>query len=202
MIDERSNVTGHETELPAPGGIRLVELGALVVGYSLAALLVRAYFSSSAKASIPTGCALALEFLWLGLAMSGPFVLILRRRQAPTPRVVLSADGNGSEHDAPTPQLEDSERSTRFTGPELSWLLVGSYWIGITLLVVPSRLPSASMPVLGLAPFLAASLLALMGRKRSSSAVGRPGWTHRAAIIMLTSWPLAWIALIALTSVM
>ena len=63
-----------------PRGLRLHDLVGLVVGYGMAALLARAFWPRSRPLSGIPAAALGLELLWLGLAMSGPIVLLLDRR--------------------------------------------------------------------------------------------------------------------------
>src|SRR4051812_23030822 len=101
-------------------GFHLLDVAALVVGYSLASLLVRAYAPTGASLGVGEAVVLAILFLWLGLAMSGPVVLLTRRPPPPPPG-------------------DDRSPSTR-TWAELAWMIIGFYWVGLTVLVVPGRL--------------------------------------------------------------
>jgi hypothetical protein len=115
-------------------------------------------------------------YAWLGLAMSGPFVLLLHRPQSSRPG-----------------------ESPPYSRAEVAWLLIGAYWIVAGLLLVPMRLPDASLALLATVSWLAAGLLWLLGARPAE----RPrGWTHRAAVIVLATWPLAWGAMILLTIVL
>lgn len=155
------------------GGPRLLDLGALVVGYGLAAVAVRAFWPRDIPPTATLLLAAAPAYGWLGLAMSGPFVLLLNR-----------------------PRAEPAAPSRSFSRAETAWLLIGSYWIAAGLLIAPARLPNASLGFLATVPWLAAALLWLLG----SRPPGTPGgWTHRAARLVLASWPLAWGAMILLT---
>ncbi|MGE3820913.1 MAG: hypothetical protein AB7I30_15985 [Isosphaeraceae bacterium] len=163
----------------------LLDAGALIVGYSLASLLVRAYWPRGETPSFWAVSMITMVFLWLGLAMSGPVVLIIRR-----PRAVDAADS-----------VEPPSR----TWAELAWLIIGFYWIGLTVLVVPTRLDGSRFldsAILGLFPILAALVIWWVGpRKAWATAQPQPGgptWTHRAAVGLLLSWPFAWVGLIAL----
>src|SRR5438309_5661001 len=73
-------------ESPRARGLRIHDLVGLVVGYGMAALLARAFWPRSRPLTGIPAAALGLEFLWLGLAMSGPIVLLLDRRGPSTAR--------------------------------------------------------------------------------------------------------------------
>jgi hypothetical protein len=160
-----------------PRSLRLLDLAALVVGYGMAALLVRALWRTSGAPTVVEALFLAFEYLWLGLAMGGPLVLLIDRRAHPPP--------------GGPPQ---------YTWAELAWLLIGGYWLGLTLLVAPSRLPVN--PLLGVFPIVGALALRLFGRRRPVPTTNRPPWTHRVAIGLLLTWPLAWADLILLSKTM
>jgi hypothetical protein len=168
-------------------GLQLLDLTALVAGYGLASLLVRAYWPSAGMAGTGEAAALALVFLWLGLAMSGPVVLLLPRRGVP-------ASGTAPE---PDPRTSPEPR----TWAEMAWLVIGFYWIGLTVLVVPARLAQTRLldtAVLGVFPVLAALALRVFGRRRFGLRPTGPHWTHHAAVGLLATWPVVWIALILL----
>jgi hypothetical protein len=128
---------------------------------------------------------IGLVFLWLGLAMSGPVVLLIHR---PTP---------------PDPDPDqDSPPGTR-TWAELAWMIIGFYWVGLTILVVPVRMHGTRFldsAVLGVFPVIAALGLRLFGTKpaRRSAQIQAASWTHRAGIVLLVTWPFAWVFLILL----
>jgi hypothetical protein len=65
--------------------LRLIDLTGVVAGYSLAALLIRAFWHAG-ESPTPVMLAIGLVYLWLGLAMSGPIVLLLDRRARPESR--------------------------------------------------------------------------------------------------------------------
>jgi hypothetical protein len=159
----------------APRGLRLVDLAALVVGYAMAALLVSAFWPRSETPAAAVAVVLGFEYLWLGLAMGGPLVLLIDRRAEPRP-----------------------EGPARYTWAELAWLLIGGYWLGLTLLVVPVRMRVT--PLFGVFPIVAALLLRLFARPRPvPSADAPPPWTHRVAVGLIATWPAAWAALILLS---
>ncbi|HEX8199127.1 MAG TPA: hypothetical protein VF590_01475 [Isosphaeraceae bacterium] len=157
----------------------MLDLSALVIGYGLAALLMRALWPSGAVPTVPVAVVLGLEYLWLGLAMSGPIVLMLDQR-------VVRPWGDAG--------------SGRATGAEMAWLLIGIYWIVLALLVVPSRL--SIRPWFGLLPIVAAWGLWLFGPRLPRSPATAVAWTHHAAVALLVTWPLAWVALILLSKTM
>lgn len=159
---------------PAPDrnqSLNLVDLAALVGGYALAGLLVRAFWPESRQVSGPVALVLVVVYGWLGLAMAGPILLLLRR---------LHSTGNG-----------------KWSWSEIAWVVVGFYWIGLLILVLPARLPVD--PILGILPILAALALRwLSPMPRSTRAGQRPAWTHHAALALIWSWPIAWGGLILL----
>ncbi len=164
-------------------GFHLLDLAALVVGYGLASMLVRAFWPSGGMPDAPATFVLGLVYLWLGLAMSGPIVLAIRRRAE-------SAPG------ADDPDLPEAR-----TWAELAWLIIGFYWIGLTILVVPVRMRESRLfdsAILGIFPVLAALGLRLFGPRRAPPNASHSSWTHRAAIALLVTWPFAWVALILL----
>lgn len=158
-----------------PRGLRLLDLIALTVGFSMAALLIRALWRTGQPPTAAQAAMLAFEYLWLGLAMGGPLVLAIDRR-APT--------GPGGP--------------PRYTWAETSWLLIGGYWLGLTLLIAPARLPIN--PMLGAFPVLAALALRRFGRRRAAPTLGAPSaWTHRVAVGLIVTWPAAWAVLVLLS---
>lgn len=164
-----------------PRGFHLLDLVSLVVGYSLASLLVRAFWPSDGAVSAPALFVLGMAYVWLGLAMSGPVVLLGHRRPEP----------EAGESDLPEPR----------TWAELAWLIIGFYWIGLTVLVVPVRLHDTRVldtAFLGLFPILAAVGLRVFRPRLPASRKGDRDWTHRAAVGLLVTWPFAWVALIIL----
>jgi hypothetical protein len=161
-------------------GLRLLDLSALIVAYGLAALLVRAFYPREGLPGHLAEGMVAFTYLWLGLAMGGPMVLLLDRRARP------------SDHDSST--------AGRYTWAETAWLLIGGYWICLAMFVVPSRLPVD--PLLGVFPILAALFLRIFGTRSASRQDLSPAWTHGAAVIVLVTWPLAWVAMIVLGKTM
>lgn len=163
-------------------GLHLLDLLALVVGYSLASFLVRAFWPAVTEPSVVALGLTVLAFLWLGMAMSGPILLLGHQRAAAT---------ESGEPAAPEPR----------TWAELSWLIIGFYWIGLTILVVPSRLHQTRVldtAILGVFPFLAALGLRAFRPFQSVVSGGRRTWTHDVAVGLLVTWPFAWVVLIIL----
>jgi hypothetical protein len=164
-------------------GLHLLDMLAVMVGYGVASLLVRAFWPSDETPDPGNVVAIGVVYAWLGLAMSGPVVLAIHRRALPRES---------------TEETPGTEATPARTWAELAWLIIGFYWIGLTILVVPIRMAQAPLrdaTVLGVFPILAALVLRFVG---PAPRVGYPGWTHRAAIGLLLTWPFAWIALILL----
>ncbi len=165
------------THAPPPRGLRLLDMLALVAGYSLAALLIRAFWPHEGMPTQWAGLFVGITYAWLGLAMTGPLVLLLdRRARLPDP---------GTRPDP----------GTTYTWAETAWLLVGGYWIGLAMFVVPSRLPVN--PLIGVLPVFVAVLLRMFGPQRVK--VCPASWTHRVAVVVLCTWPVAWVAMIILS---
>ena len=72
-----------ESQVSQRSGLRiqLIDLAAIVVGYGLAAILFRAFWPHT---GVPPalGIFAVVFYIWLGLAMSGPLLLL---RHRPTP---------------------------------------------------------------------------------------------------------------------
>jgi hypothetical protein len=182
-----------------PGGFHLLDLTAIVAGYGFASLLVRAFWPSGEPPSLGETAVIGLFYLWLGLAMSGPFILLVQRPAGPA--------APGAESDDP-PRTRNGPR----TGAEAAWLMIGGYWIVMAVLVVSiggdrSKLLNAIL--LGFFPSVGAVALLLALNGASRRAETRPHqtpthepeeprrtWTHRTAVGLLLTWPVAWAALI------
>ena len=65
--------------------------------------------------------------------------------------------------------------------------------------VVPRNGLRIPMPLLGLFQVLAALGLCFLVPRRPKGSVAVPSWTHRAAVILLATWPLAWAGIILLS---
>jgi hypothetical protein len=194
-------------------GFHLLDLSAIVVGYSMASLLVRAYWPAGGQPPLVEIAAIGLVFLWLGLAMSGPLVLLPHRPTQPVATARTGVAGESIRPGARKP-LRPGELGTPgdpkpalFAGTrtwaEVAWLIIGFYWIGLTVLVVPVRLhrsPLHDSALIGLFPIAAAVILRILDRPSRRRQPDQEGttWTHRAAVGLLLTWPPAWIALILL----
>jgi hypothetical protein len=152
---------------------------ALVVGYGMAALFFRAFWPAGGPPARLLAPAFAL-YAWLGLALSGP-ILLLRRRPSVQPM------------DMTGPTAAPPGVGTQ-TWAEWAWMFVGSYWIVLGLFVIPARLHefgASDVLLFGLVPILAALGFRMVGSE-STAARFAPGWTHPAAVWLLVTWPVAW----------
>lgn len=151
-------------------GVRLLELAGLVAGYSVAAILARMALPGRVLRELDYSMLALLmgEYIWMGLAMSGPLVLALREKGRP------------------------------WTWAEMAWGLIGGYWFVIAALVAPSRLPQT--PWLGFFPIVAALVLRMVAFRSDEKSSPPSNWTHPVALILLMTWPLAWLILMALGS--
>jgi hypothetical protein len=191
-----------------PRRFQLLDLAALVVGYGLASLAMRPFWPSGA-APTPTEIAvIALFYAWLGLAMSGPFVLLVGRPAEPLEEGEGERPSGGGTSDDHDPTMVRP-----CTGAELAWMMIGIYWIITTVLFSAFRGDRTTLgkAVMVLFPLVGALGL-FLGLFRATRGAGprararaeerrerlARAWTHRAAVGLLLSWPLAWVALILL----
>ncbi len=146
---------------------RIRDLLAMVIGYGMASIFVRAFWPEDpppTRLFVPA----IVAYLWLGLAMSGPILL-------------------GRTTDVTHPR----------TWAEWAWLFVGVYWIVLGLFVIPARLREfgpADVLIFGLVPIAAAVGFRLIGP--TPGPADSPGWTHRAGVWLLATWPVAWSCLV------
>jgi hypothetical protein len=164
--------------------VQLQDILAVVVGYGMAALFFRAFWPVNPPAAL-LGIPAALLYLWLGLAMSGPIVIVRRDQARREPTVVERT---------PTAQAGN-------TWAELGWSLIGLYWIVLGLVVIPFRLHefrAGDMVLFGLVPLVVGIAFRMFGPKPAPTSSWAPRWTHRAAVVLLLTWPAAWISLIVL----
>jgi hypothetical protein len=189
-------------------GLRIHDLVGLVVGYGMAALLARSFWPRSKPLAGIPAVALAFEFCWLGLAMSGPIILLLDRRGGPSPaskRKRPTRPGRLISSSEPTeapigrgPVSTPSETPPAFTRAELAWMVIGGYWIGLTMFVVPALSYDTPWALIGLLQVVAALGLWLVVPRRIKPGVAVESWTHPAAVGLLATWPVAWAFLVLL----
>ena len=180
-------------QLPEPGpkkaasGLRISDLGGLVVGYSLAAVLLRSFWGTVEPENVGQAVALCVAFVWLGLAMSGPIILLLDRRGPPPP-----------------PEHPTTHPPSRYSREETAWMVIGGYFIALTLFVVPARNRTPPWPTIFLIQTLVGATFLVwvpFARKlQIPPEANPPRWTRRGGLAMLIAWPLAWIALLLLVS--
>jgi hypothetical protein len=164
--------------------IQLQDILALVVGYGMAALLFRAFWPASGL-SAPLGLPVLCVYLWVGLAMSGPVILLWHRRR--------TGQATGDEN-RPGPSAER-------TWAESAWILIGCYWVILGLFVIPVRwheFKVGDAVLFGVLPIVAPLCLRFLGPGAGPARHEATAWTHTAAIGLLATWPIAWICLIVL----
>jgi hypothetical protein len=187
--------------------VEIQDILALVVGYGMAALLFRAFWPLH-----PAWSSLGLPgaglYLWLGLAMSGPIIMLRRRlfsRERPAAARAPEPVGGPSRRLLPpgsaAEQRTPPARAPGSTWAEQAWLLIGAYWIVLGIFVIPARLHEfrlGDVLLFGLAPIVVAVGLRLLGPSIPEGADVVRRWTHTAAVALLVTWPFAWICLIVL----
>ncbi len=170
--------------------IQIIDAAAMVVGYGLAAVLFRAFWP---QGHIPPALGLfAIGFyVWLGLAMSGPLILLRHRHARPV-------DPGGT-------QSAQLTTSTAHTWAEMAWLLIGVYWIVMGVFILPIRLHSfrfSDTILFGLVPLAAGLVLRVFGPRIRPQGRDYVSWTHQVAVGLLVTWPLAWVCLIVVAQAM
>jgi FtsH-binding integral membrane protein len=170
--------------------IQLIDMAALVVGYGLAAVLFRAFWPQS---HVPPalGCFAVGFYVWLGLAMSGPLILLRHRHAGPL-------DPGGIPPAQPN-------TSTGRTWAEMAWLLIGIYWIVMGVFILPIRLHSFKFSdtiLFGLVPLAAGLVLRVFGPRIRPRDRDHVFWTHQVAVGLLVTWPIAWVCLIVVAEAM
>jgi hypothetical protein len=182
--------------------VEIQDILALVVGYGMAALLFRAFWPTHAAWS-SLGLPVTGLYSWLGLAMSGP-IIILRRRLYRSPHMVSGPDAqNSRERSEPLQRV--TTHTTGTTWAERAWLLIGIYWVVLGIFTIPARLHEfrlGDVILFGIAPVVVAIALRLLGPNAPQAPDVLHRWTHAAAIALLVTWPLAWVCLIVLGSSM
>jgi hypothetical protein len=198
-------------EARRPRGPRIHDLVGLVVGYGMAALLARSFWPKSRPLVGLPAVALAFEFCWLGLAMSGPIILLLDRRGGPSPDLSrkgkrLARPGRLVSSKEPAevpvgrgPAGSPTEPPPSFTRAELAWMVIGGYWIGLTMFVVPALSVDTPWALVGLLQIVAALGLWLVVPRRLGPGGVADSWTHPTAVGLIATWPIAWICLILLS---
>ena len=78
-------------------------------------------------------------------------------------------------------------------------MVIGGYWIGLTIFVVPALSIDTPWAIVGLLQVVAALGLWLVVPRRTGPGVEFRSWTHPAAVGLLATWPVAWIFLILLS---
>ena len=179
-------MTHPDLDTPSPSlvGFRIRDLVGLVAGYGLAGFLLRSFPVVFDASGIAESVGLGAFYLWLGLAVSGPFVLALDRRGPAPPSPV------------PTTDLP-----SRYSGAELAWLGIGGYFLAIALFIVPSLQQHTPWGAILVIQALGATLLAawwVTRRARREPEPSSPRWTRRAARVMLLTCPVAWMLLLLL----
>ncbi len=166
-------------------GPRLIDMMGLIAGYGTAALLMRAFWPASGLSTPLHAGMLFFEYFWLGLAMSGPVLVGWDRREHRNPAALADSG-------------EPSTGGSRRTKAEIAWLMIGAYWIGLTILATPGRLPVDTRIVL-IFQIVIVVLAAIFAPGRKQPEADGTTWTHKAAVGLLAAWPLAWIDLVALS---
>jgi hypothetical protein len=164
--------------------VQLQDILALVVGYAMAALLFRAFWPATLPAVL-MALPILMLYCWLGLAMSGPMILL---RSAP--QTVASAQAQ------PGGRLLSSR-----TWAESAWILIGIYWIVLGLFVIPARLHDfhrIDAVLYGMVPVLVAVGFRFLGRAPFPAGGVKVPWTHVVAVGLLATWPVAWACLLVL----
>ncbi len=177
-----------------PRRLSLIDLIAITSGFALAALLVRVFWPSLAVRGVGGLFTLGGTYLWLGLCMSGPLLLLLEKRhganaRGPEPKRLPPGRG---------PEPATHQRVSTYTRAEKAWMSVGAYWIGVAAFLIPGRLGDSPLGLLLVLELLSALGLWVIVPRRAAPTLAQHSWTHRLAIVLLVTWPLVWGGLIYL----
>ena len=195
--------------------IRLIDLAAMVVGYGLAAILFRAFWPHT---GVPPalGIFAVCFYIWLGLAMSGPLLLLPNHSRA-----LEKPATDRAKNRQPSPaadrlevhksSLQAAHTEGRMSGPqaghtwaEMAWLVIGVYWVTLGVFILPVRLQRfrfGDAILFGAVPLLAGLVFYLFGPHDGAHG-GETAWTHRMAVWLLLAWPIAWLCLIVVSEAM
>jgi hypothetical protein len=80
-------------------------------------------------------------------------------------------------------------------------MLIGIYWIVVSIIVIPARLRDfklGDMILFGLVPLAVALAMRLLGPKPKERLDSERAWTHAVGVTVLLTWPIAWCCLIVL----
>jgi len=167
---------------PRAIGLRIHDLAGLVVGYGLAALLVRSFRAEFDPLETGRAVAVVFAFVWLGLAMSGPVILLLDARRPDPP-----------------PGPPSTHPPTRYSGMELAWIGAGGYFIALTLNVVSARNHESPLRLIIFTQVFVSAILvvslSIHSKRGELAKVEATRWTSRVACWLMLTWPIAWVAL-------
>jgi hypothetical protein len=183
--------------------IQLLDLAALVVGYGLAAILFRALWPHGGV-SPALGIFVVFFYIWLGLAISGPLLLLRHRPTAAGASVTDRPEGHKSGPARDRVEDRQAGPPASRTWAEMAWLLIGVYWTVLGVFVLPGRLHRfrfGDINLFGFVPLLAGLVFCLFG-PRAGTHNGEAAWTHRVAVWLLFTWPIAWLCLIVVAEAM
>jgi hypothetical protein len=80
-------------------------------------------------------------------------------------------------------------------------MLIGIYWIVVSLIVIPARLSEfklGDMILFGVVPLAVALGMRLLRPIPKENLDAARAWTHAVGVTLLVTWPIAWICLIVL----
>lgn len=180
----------------------MLDMVAMTVGFAMAALLLQVFWGSASRSGSLGVTLLLLIYCWLGLCMSGPLILLLERRGRPRTAADRDARTGAGRREPPGRSALgsgfDGASGSRYTRCERAWMSIGAYWIGAAafcLPIVTRDVPSLLLLILQTVALV--GLWALVPGRRPPVRA-ETAWTHRLAVALILSWPLAWAASIYL----
>lgn len=163
--------------------LRISQFCRIGLGFGMTAAAARNLLAERPGVNDPAiALVLVIVGMWMGLSMSGPFLLARTFRNR-AGAAVTSEEGRPSEPIA----------------IEKFWMVNGLYWIGLATLVIGIHSPTLGWEALWLVPIVIVGLV-LLARGPITQTVDESARKlhHAVGWGLLVSWPMAWAGLIYL----
>jgi hypothetical protein len=160
---------------PTPRRVTITDLIGLVVGFAWSGKVLRDAVGSDEIGRQGRVVAIGVGFVWLGMAMAGPFVLAFRRLQ--------------------------HGRRVQLAAGEVLWVVLGVFWMMASLCytfqdVDPAALANVATRLAAASAALGPIALVVLWhlQRRRAATTTQFTWCHQAGILLAATWPAAWVA--------